>query len=42
MADFCIAAKMSPSEYRKLTATEYIAFINALSNRNGSDLEEWL
>jgi hypothetical protein len=42
MADFCVATKMSPSEFRKLTATEYIAFIDALSTRNGSDLDEWL
>jgi hypothetical protein len=36
MASFCVATKMSPSEYRKLTLREVEAFIDALDKRGGS------
>lgn len=39
MAEFCIAAKISPSEYKALTVYEYRAFIEALTRSpNG---ESW-
>lgn len=43
MANFCLATKMSPSEYRKLTLMEMNAYINALEDRAKGpnlDLEE--
>lgn len=39
MADFCVAVKMSPKEYRELTLLEYSAFIEAFSASQGSRLE---
>lgn len=33
MAKFCVATKMSPSEYRTLTLREFEAFIEALNDR---------
>ena len=43
MANFCLATKMSPSEYRKLKLYEMSAFIEALEDRaSGPDLEELL
>jgi hypothetical protein len=39
MADFCVATKMSPSEYRKITLREFNAFIKALEAR-GPTLED--
>jgi hypothetical protein len=39
MADFCVAVKMTPSEYRELTLIEYSAFIEAFSESQGSRLE---
>jgi hypothetical protein len=31
MAEFCQAANMSPSEYRALTMSEYMAFVKILT-----------
>jgi hypothetical protein len=31
MADFCLATKMSPTEYRSLSQTEYKAFVKILN-----------
>lgn len=39
MADFCVAVKMSPTEYRALTLIQYSAFIEAFSASQGSNLE---
>ena len=36
MAQFCLATKMSPTEYRKLTLREYQAYIEALEERGPS------
>jgi hypothetical protein len=35
MADFCLATKMQPSEYRNLSLREYGAFVKALEDRGG-------
>ena len=32
MADFCLATKMSPTEYRALTQAEYAAFVRVLNS----------
>lgn len=32
MADFCLATKMSPSEYRSLTQVEYAAFVKVINH----------
>jgi len=41
MADFCLAMKMPPSEYRQLTLREVNAFVDALDRRGPSNpLEE--
>lgn len=43
MANFCLATKMSPSEYRKLTLMEVNAYVTALEERGkdpAQDLEE--
>jgi hypothetical protein len=40
MAQICLAAKISPSEYKALTLYEYRAFINALTQKPNDDL--WL
>jgi len=32
MADFCVATKMSPAEYRSLTQAEYAAFVKVLNS----------
>jgi hypothetical protein len=43
MANFCLATKMSPSEYRKLTLAEVNAYVSALEKRGSQpalDLEE--
>lgn len=32
MADFCVATKMSPAEYRSLTQVEYAAFVKVLNS----------
>lgn len=37
MAAFCVATKMSPSEYRKLSLREVNAFVDALNERGGGD-----
>lgn len=43
MARFCLATKMSPSEYRKLNLLEMSAFIEALEDKGSPpDLEELL
>lgn len=40
MANFCLATKMSPSEYRKLTLMEVNAYVSALEDRSkGPDLD---
>jgi hypothetical protein len=31
MADFCVATKISPAEYRSLTQAEYVAFVKVLN-----------
>ena len=31
MADFCLATKMSPTEYRSLSQAEYKAFVKTLN-----------
>jgi hypothetical protein len=31
MADFCLATKMSPAEYRSLTQVEYAAFVKVIT-----------
>jgi hypothetical protein len=33
MAEFCRAFNVSPSEYKALTMSEYVAFIKDLENR---------
>jgi hypothetical protein len=40
MAQICLAARMSPSEYKALTLYEYQAFIRALTGKPNSD--QWL
>jgi hypothetical protein len=42
MADFCLATKMSPSEYKLLKLYEVNAFIEALEQRGGSSIEDEL
>jgi len=43
MAIFCMAFRMSPSDYRSLTLEQYIAFITAHSERGTTDnLEDLL
>jgi hypothetical protein len=42
MASFCLATKMSPSEYKKLKLYEINAFIEALEERNGNSIEDEL
>jgi len=37
MAEFCIATKMSPMEYKALTLRERNAFIEALNDRYGEE-----
>jgi hypothetical protein len=37
MAQFCLATKMAPSEYRKLTLREMNMFVQVLADR-GPDL----
>ena len=33
MAEFCFVTGMSPTEYRKLTGVEYLAFIKVIEER---------
>lgn len=45
MANFCLATKMSPSEYRQLTLMEVNAYVNALEDRAkgpAQDLEDMI
>jgi hypothetical protein len=42
MADFCIATKMSPSEYKMLKLVEVNAFVEALEERGGNSIEDEL
>lgn len=42
MATFCLATKMSPSEYKMLRLYEVNAFIEALEERGGNSIEEEL
>lgn len=39
MAEFCIALKMAPSEYRQLTLLEYKEFVTEFAKRPGNPLE---
>jgi len=39
MAEFCIALKMSPSEYKKLTLLEYKEFVTEFARNPGNPLE---
>jgi hypothetical protein len=39
MAEFCVAVKITPGEFRQLTLLEYTAFIEAFAASKGSDLE---
>jgi hypothetical protein len=39
MAQFCVAVKMTPNDFKALTLMEYTAFIDAFSESKGSDLE---
>jgi len=39
MALFCVAVKMSPSDFKALTLLEYSAFIEAFSESKGHDFE---
>lgn len=32
MAAFCLATRMSPSEYRSLTKEEYVAYVKCLNS----------
>lgn len=41
MADFCLATRMSVTEYRQLTRAEYVAFCKALG-KGSADTEQWL
>lgn len=41
MADFCVALKMRPAEFKELTLVEYQALANAFAKTQGStDLQE--
>ena len=42
MATFCLATKMSPSEYKMLRLYEVNAFIEALEERGGNSIEDEL
>jgi len=42
MASFCLATKMSPTDYRMLNLMEVNAFIEALEERGGSSIQEEL
>jgi hypothetical protein len=37
MAEFCVALRMSPAEYRQLTLLEYAEFARAYSKMQGSN-----
>jgi hypothetical protein len=39
MAQFCLATRMTPSEYRKLTILEFQEFVKALDSRH-TDIQE--
>jgi hypothetical protein len=39
MAEFCIATRMTPTEYRKLTILEFGEFVKALDGRS-VDIQE--
>ena len=39
MAQFCVAVKMTLSDFKALTLMEYTEFIEAFSASKGSDLE---
>jgi hypothetical protein len=39
MADFCLATKLTPTEYRKLTMLEMNEFVNSVMQR-GQTLED--
>jgi hypothetical protein len=38
MAEFCVAFKMTPAEYKQLTRLEYLAFIDTLSGKQNGEL----
>ena len=39
MAEFCVALKMTPSEYKKLTLLEYKELVSAFARKPGNPLE---
>lgn len=39
MANFCVATRMSPSDYKRLTLREFHAFVNAI-DRRGPSIED--
>lgn len=41
MALFCLATRMSVTEYRQLTRAEYVAFCQALGTGSADDMS-WL
>jgi hypothetical protein len=42
MALFCTLTKIAPSEFKKLTLTEYIEFLKVIEERNGTaENDEW-
>jgi hypothetical protein len=42
MAEFCVAVRMSPDEYKALTLVEYQELSRAYSLSKGSDLEDFI
>lgn len=42
MASFCLATKMSPSEYKALKLYEINAFVDALEERNSGSIQDEL
>jgi hypothetical protein len=41
MAEFCVALRITPAEFRSLTLLEYAELAKAFSNSRGSDLEDF-
>lgn len=39
MAEFCVALKITPSEYRQLTLMEYRELVEAFARKPGNPLE---
>jgi len=40
MAEFCVALRLSPKEYKDLTLVEYQELVRAYSLSKGTDLED--